>query len=90
MKAITVRDKNGILICFGPASSGYDPGVPLNATKVIEDSYETIVTEWNALHANDVLPKSLEQQVAELQIQVATLNTSMTTLNLASGAPSVG
>jgi hypothetical protein len=77
MQAITVRDGNGMLLCWGPLNRSYDPGVPEGAVKAVEDSYDAVVAEYAVLQANTPVVLSLEAKVATLEAQVATLNEAM-------------
>lgn len=47
MKAVTVRQLDGTLLCFGPDNGMYNPGYdPATSTKQVETDYDAIVTEW--------------------------------------------
>lgn len=65
MKAITVRQA-GVLIAFGPAGRGYDPGVPDGAVKAIEDDYNTVQDEYIATHPS----KSADEVLADTLVQI--------------------
>jgi len=60
MKAITVRDATGKLICFGADDGNYAPdmsGKPVGAVKSSDEDYDTVLAEWQAL----VVPSILQE-----------------------------
>ena len=69
MKVITIRN-SGVLIAFGPAGTGYDPGVPLGAVKAVEDDYVLVLAEYASDRTGDIPVVTLDEKLASLQTQI--------------------
>jgi hypothetical protein len=74
MKAITIRDTNGKLVCFGPAGRGYDPGVPVDCVKAIEDDYEVVRNEYADNYVAPVIADPIKDRLDALEAQIGLLN----------------
>ena len=67
MRAITVRNGLGQLICFGPADGMYKPGIPLGCTQQVEPDYDVVCQEWITRMALIPQPKTIEERLSALE-----------------------
>lgn len=73
MKAITVRDSGGKLICFGPDNGMYDPsmnGKPAGAVKTVESDYQAVYDEFQITTRPDLLKQTQDQQDTGLEAKL--------------------
>lgn len=70
MKAITIRDANGILVCFGPEGRGYDPGIPAGHVKAVEDDYNSVVAEYKTIQDSLPIEKTISERLVELDTRL--------------------